>query len=277
MLPLLATCAAAYVLVCLAAYLFQERLVYFPGGPPSSDPSSAGLAFEEHRPRTSDGLALHAWWIPAPDARGAVIVSHGNAGSIDARLHIARAFHALGMGVLLYDYRGYGRSEGRPSEEGTYLDAEAAWELAVGALGLTPERIVLYGESLGGAVAIELARRHRPAALVLESAFTSLPDVGARAYPWLPVRWLSRARYASIDKVGALDVPMLFMHSPADELVPYEHSRRLCAAAGARAQLVTTAGGHNDGGFALDPALVEVVGEFLRASLASSAERAAAK
>lgn len=268
MLPLLATGALVYALVCAGAYFLQERLVYFPGAAPLRDPSSVGLAFEERRARTADGLALHAWWIPAEGARAAVLVSHGNAGSIEGRLHLARAFHEMGFGVLLYDYRGYGGNAGRPDEEGTYLDAEAAWELLTRELAQPPGSIVLYGESLGGAVAVELARR-RPeaAALVIEASFTSLAEVGARAYPWLPVRWLARHRYESIEKVGALALPILVLHSPEDDVVPIEQGRALCAAAGTRARLVTTRGSHNAGGFTLEPGYRAAVRAFVLASL----------
>jgi fermentation-respiration switch protein FrsA (DUF1100 family) len=212
-------------------------------------------------------VELHAWWIPAEEQRGAVIVSHGNAGSIGQRLHLAHAFHGMGLGVLLYDYRGYGRSEGRPSEDGLYLDAEAVWRLVVDELGVAPERLVLYGESLGGAVAVELATRRPAAALILESSFRSLPAVGAEAYPFLPVRLLARNRFDSEAKVGALEMPLLVVHSPEDEVVPFAHAEGLVAAAGGRARLLRTTGRHNDGGFALSGELTREVRAFVDAAL----------
>jgi hypothetical protein len=249
MLTLPLILGALYGAVCLLAFLGQRRMVYFPGGPPQADPADAGLAFEERFFDTTDGVRLHGWWIPAQPTGPAVLLCHGNGGNIAGRLHIARALHEMGLGVFLFDYRGYGSSAGTPDEEGTYLDAQAAWELVTGPLGVAPDRLLLQGESLGGAVALELARRRGAAGLILESSFTSLPDVGATAYPWLPVRALARIRYASLDKIGALDLPILILHSPEDEIVPFAHAGRLLAAAGERAHLHRTSGGHNDGGF----------------------------
>jgi fermentation-respiration switch protein FrsA (DUF1100 family) len=148
-----------------------------------------------------------------------------------------------------------------------YSDAEAAWELAVGELGVEPERLVIYGESLGAAVAIELARRRSAAAVVTEAAFTSLPDVGAAAYPFLPVRWLARERYASIEKVAELEPPLLLLHSPADEIVPFAHAERLAAAAAPGARVVRTQGGHNDGGFARHAGARRALADFLAGAL----------
>jgi len=267
MLLLVSTVAGLYVAVCAAAFLAQRHLVYFPGAAPPVDPSAAGLAFEERGLTTADGLRLHAWWVRAADPQGVVIVCHGNAGSIAQRLHLARAFVSMGLDVLLFDYRGYGRSQGRPGEEGTYLDAEAAYDLVRGELGAPPERIVLYGESLGAAVAAELAGRRAAAALVLESGFTSLPDLGAEIYPWLPVRLLARLRYATAEKLARVDQPVLIVHSPADDIVPFAHAERLRSAAGPDAALIETSGGHNDGGFALDPHALEQVRDFVRRHL----------
>jgi len=176
------------------------------------------------------------------------LISHGNAGTVAERLELARAFVAMGRSVLLYDYRGYGRSQGRPSEEGTYLDAEAAFDWLT-ARGLAPQAIAAYGESLGGAVSIELARRRDPARLIVEATFTSLPDIGARAYPWLPVHLLSRIRYDNIAKAPELTLPVLVLHSPEDELVPFAHAHRLYDALGGERRLVETGGPHNAGGF----------------------------
>jgi fermentation-respiration switch protein FrsA (DUF1100 family) len=269
-LHLIAAALGLYALLCFAAWLFQDRLVFYPGGPPVRDPRSVGLAFEALRPRTADGLELDAWWIPAAEPRGAVIVSHGNAGSIEGRLHIAHAFHALGLGVLLYDYRGYGRSAGRPSERGLYLDAEAAWQVLVEQLGVAPERLLIYGESLGGAVAVELAARRPAAGLILESSFSSLPAVGARAYPYLPVRLLARSRFDSLAKIGALALPVLVIHSPEDEVVPFAHGEALRAAAGGSTRRVQSSGGHNAGGFPMREELVREVGAFVDACLAAA-------
>ena len=243
-------CAALYAAVCLVAYLAQASLVFFPGAPPRATPAASGLAFEDLEIATRDGERLHAWLVRPSGAHDSlVIVCHGNAGNIEDRLHVASAFARMGHAVLMFDYRGYGGSSGRPSEEGLYTDAESAYDCAVEKLGFAPARIVVYGESLGGAVAIELARRRKVAALVVEESFTSLPDVGAIHYRWLPVRWLSRYEFDSIRKVGAIDAPLLVMHSPGDEIVPFEQGRALADAAHGPKQFLATEGSHNAGGF----------------------------
>lgn len=266
LLRLVLVLTVAYLGLCLVVYLTQAKLVYFPGPPPHATPAAFGLEFRELELRAADGVRLHGWFLPAQDASASpktVLVSHGNAGSIEGRTELAQAFLELGWSVLLYDYRGYGKSAGTPDEEGTYRDAEAAYAELTEVEQLPPERIVLYGESLGAAVTLELARRHPCAAVITESAFTSLPDVGAVAYPFLPVRLLSRFRYDNLAKVAELGVPLLLIHSPADELVPFAHAERLFAAAREPKQLVRTAGGHNDGGFCLNAEARAEVARFL--------------
>ncbi len=250
LLQLLALLLLLYGGLCLAAFLFQSRLVYFPGGPPAITPDALGLAYEDVDLETADGVRIAGWWLPANEPRGALVLCHGNAGNVGDRLLLARSFVDMGLSVLLFDYRGYGRSDGRPGEEGTYLDAVAAHDHVTRVRGVAPARVAVYGESLGGAVGIELARRREVGALVVESAFTSLTDVGRLHYPWLPVRWLGRIRYASEAKLASLTVPLLVIHSPADELVPFAHALRL-AAARPGAELLETAGAHNDGGHLL--------------------------
>jgi hypothetical protein len=263
LLRLVLVLAAGYVLVCALVALFQARLVFFPGPPPASTPAELGLAHRELELATEGGERLHAWFLPHPSARGAVLVSHGNAGSIEHRLALARAYLELGWSVLLYDYRGYGQSTGRPSEPGTYLDAEAAHEHLVRVEGVVPERIVLHGESLGVGVALELALRRPVAAVVAESGFTSISDMAAGLYPFLPARLLARIRYDNLAKVARLGVPLLVIHSPHDEIVPFTHAERLFTAAREPKRLLSTEGGHNDGGFLRRAAWIAEVGSFL--------------
>ena len=261
MLGFAASLVAVWLGICAVAFLFQRRLIYFPGPPPSSDPATYGLAFEQLDLETADGESLDAWLLtPEREPRGAILYSHGNAGTIEGRIHPARSFLGAGWAVLLYDYRGFGRSTGTPGEEGTYLDAEAAYDALV-ARG--HERIVAYGESLGGAVSIELARRRELAGLIVESTFTSLGDVAAGAYPFLPVRTLLRHDYASVEKIGALGIPVCVVHSPADEIVPYRLGEELFEAAAEPKLLVRTEAGHNDGGALVRPHLFTQVQAFL--------------
>ena len=262
-LTLLSILASAYVLICVLALVFQPKLVYFPGPPPSWTPDQEGFEYRDLTLRTSDGVDLHAWYFPADEPRGAVIVSHGNAGTIANRVPHAQAFLAAGFSVLLYDYRGYGRSAGRPSEAGTYRDAEAAYDWLTADAGVAPAQVVSYGESLGGGVALELAHRRSVGAVVLESAFTSLPDVGRRFYPWLPVKLLSRIVYDNRSKIAELRVPVLVIHSPGDEIVAYDFGRELFRLAHEPKTFLVTEAGHNDGGFLRRPEWREAVGEFL--------------
>ncbi len=252
-----------YAIVCFVAWFFQDRLVWYPGPPPTLTPAAIGAQFDDLELVTRDGATLHAWYVKAEHPRGAVLICHGNAGSIEDRLPLAQTFRLLGYDVLLFDYRQYGKSRGTLSEEGTYLDGEAALDL-LAARGFDAAHTVIYGESMGGAIAIELAQRRPPAALIVEDTFTALADVGAEVYPWLPVRWISRTRYDSIAKIPNVRVPFLVAHSPEDGLVPFAHGERLFAAHPGPKQFLRTQGGHNGGGFLQRSEWVDEVARFLR-------------
>jgi fermentation-respiration switch protein FrsA (DUF1100 family) len=174
-----------------------------------------------------------------------MLVCHGNAGNISHRLDTCIALLATGVNVFVFDYRGYGRSEGRPSEEGTYRDAQAAYQW-LRQKGFPGTNIVAFGESLGGGVATELAVREPVGGLVLQSTFTSIPDMGAELFPWLPVRWLGTIRYDTHSKLPRLKVPVLVMHSPADELVGFHHGQRNFAAANEPKLFWELRGDHNN-------------------------------
>jgi hypothetical protein len=259
--------ALAYGGLCLLAWLFQDRLVYFPLRRFDQRPEDLGLVSEELH-LDSGGHRLHGWYLPAAEERGSLLFCHGNGGNISHRLAWVPVFHRMGLGVLHFDYRGYGASEGRPSELATYADAEAAYEWLTRARGVPPERIVFYGESLGAAVAIELALRRPAAALVLEAPFTSLPAVGAHHYPFLPVRLLARNRYDNLAKVPRLDLPLFVMHSPEDRVVPFAMGRAVFEAAPEGAAFLQTAAGHDAGGFLLRPEWRARVQAFLEGALA---------
>jgi fermentation-respiration switch protein FrsA (DUF1100 family) len=236
---------AVYVAVCALAFWFQDRLVYFPDPHLVADPHTIGLDFEELVVTTGDGVRVHGWLVTHPAARCTILLCHGNAGNISHRLDSVRLFHAVGAQVALFDYRGYGRSSGRPSEVGTYRDAEAVWRHLVEERGLAPGEIVVFGRSLGAAVAAELAARHQPAGLILEAAFTSLPDLGAVAYPWLPVRLLARMRYDTRRRVADIACPKLIAHSVDDEIVPVRMGRAIHDAAAPPKELFLMRGDHN--------------------------------
>jgi len=195
--------------------LLQARLIYFPSSEYHSTPRDVGLSYERVDLKSTDGELIAAWYVPKPGAKGSVLFCHGNAGNIADRLATIQAMHQLGYNILVFDYRGYGESTGRPTEAGTYLDAEAAWTHLVNDRHEKPARIAVFGESLGGAVAIELALRHPPGAVVVQATFTSLIDIGRLHYPLLPVGWILRYRYESINKIGQVAAPKLFIHATA--------------------------------------------------------------
>ena len=259
-LPLL---LGAYSLICLLAFVFQARLIYFPESEVAATPRDAGLSYRDVEFDTEDGLRLHGWFVPAPDSRRVLLFFHGNAGNISHRLQSLRLFHDLGLSVLIFDYRGYGRSEGSPTEAGLYLDARAAWRYLVESEGYAAQDIVFFGRSLGGAVAVELATDHAPGAVILESTFTTLSEVGARAYPWLPVRWLSRHNFDSLSRITQLRCPKLFVHGRADDVVPFELGRRLFEAAEQPREFVELEGGHNDGFLLAGSSYIDALREFL--------------
>lgn len=236
-----------YLLFMAYVYVKQGSMLYFPLKEIEVTPHAIGLDYQELTLRTKDGVDISAWYVPVNGARGHVLFCHGNAGNISHRLDSLRIFHSLGLGVLIFDYRGYGKSKGSPDEEGTYQDAEAAWDYLVSSLKVKTEKIVLFGRSLGSAVAAETALRKQAGILIMESGFTSVPDLGSTFYPYLPVRLLSKYRYASIEKVGRITIPKLFIHSPEDEIIPYEQGRRLFERASEPREFLQLSGGHNEG------------------------------
>ena len=238
---------AVYAGISLALYFFQDRLIYFPDKEIAVTPEAVGLPFEDVEFETADGLTLRGWFVPVNASDRALLFFHGNAGNISHRLESLLTFHRLGLNTLIFDYRGYGGSEGKPSEEGTYKDAEAAWEYLTKVRGIEPHNVVLFGRSLGGAVATWLAARVNCAALIVESTFTSVPDLAAKTYPIFPVRLLARFRYDSKERIAEAHCPVLIVHSPDDELIPFEHGRVLFEAASSPKTFLEIRGGHNEG------------------------------
>lgn len=265
LLDVLISVAIAYVCVLGLVFVFQSRLVYYPqiGREIAVTPQAYGLAFDPVEIATEDGEKLHAWWVPAAGARGAVLIFHGNAGNISHRLDYLLMFSRLGYSTLIVDYRGYGKSTGSPSEDGTYRDAVAAWRHLTEGRGVRPADIVIFGESLGGAVASWLAARYAPRAVVLTSTFTSATDLGAQVYWFLPVRLISRFRYDNLANLRAIRSPVLIAHSRDDDIVPFAHGQRLFAAANEPKQFLEMRGGHNSGFIFAREEWVQVLAGFL--------------
>ncbi len=235
-----------WAILVAALFFLQSSFVFFPSREILATPAALGLAFEPVEIRTEDSVRLAGWFVPAREASATVLFLHGNAGNISHRLMALDTLHRLGLEILIVDYRGYGASTGSPSERGSYRDALAAWDYLITTRGVPAGRIVLFGESLGGAVATWLATRRHPAGLILESTFTSLFDLAARFYPFFPSRMLLRIRYPTLERLARVRCPVLVIHSPDDEIVPYEHGERLFAAVPGPKQLIARPGGHND-------------------------------
>lgn len=241
---------SVYGAFVLFVFFTQSGLLYFPNIPSRdhvATPQATGLAYDAVTLTTDDGVRLDGWFVPAEDARGVVLFLHGNAGNISHRLDSLLIFNRLGLSTLIIDYRGYGRSEGKPSEMGTYRDAEAAWRYLIEERQISPRKIVLFGRSLGAAVAARLAGQKEVAALITESAFISVPELAAELYPFLPVRLLSRFKYDTRTYLDEITCPLLIVHSRNDEIIPFHHGRQLFEAGREPKQFLELRGGHNDG------------------------------
>jgi fermentation-respiration switch protein FrsA (DUF1100 family) len=225
--------------------LFENKLIFFPLKHPGGDWSPAGLRFEDAWFASADGVHLHGWFVPHASPRAFVLVSHGNGGNLSGRIELLRALSRMGASTLIYDYRGYGRSAGSPTGRGIIEDGRAALRWLSDRAGVPPGELVQFGESLGGAVAVQLASESGARGLVLENTFSSLVDVGAYHYPWLPVRLLLSARLDSESAIRRYRGPLLQSHGDRDSVVPYELGRRLFEAANDPKELITVRGGEH--------------------------------
>lgn len=248
----------------------QSKMVYLPQRDLTASPAAVGLRYEEVSFRAKDGVMLHGWFIPSDAARGVLLFCHGNAGNISHRLDSLRIFHRLGLSVFIFDYRGYGRSEGEPTEEGTYRDAEGAWDHLTLERGVPPQAIVIFGRSLGGSIAARSAMNHPAGALILESAFSSFKEAAEDVYPWLPVRLLARYDYDTAAFIARIRCPVLVIHSREDELIPFRHGERLFSAAKEPKAFLEIIGGHNDGFLRSGRAYEEGLNAFLTRYLVKS-------
>jgi hypothetical protein len=254
---------AVYALFCAVLFFFQDSVIYQPRQQIHADPSHAGMAFEEILFRASDGVVLQGWYVGALESSGrALLFFHGNAGNISHRIESIRMFHELGLNVLIFDYRGYGSSEGRPSEEGFYLDGRAALGVLL-AKGFDQKDIILFGRSLGGAVAARIASETPAAALILESSFTSLASMASRVAPLFPMRFLLRSKYATHEILPFILSPLLVIHSPEDEIVPFSEGRKLFEIAREPKEFLEISGDHNGGFIISGNTYRKGLGDFL--------------
>jgi len=238
---------SVYIGLLVIVFVAQPHFIYFPQKEFFETPDQTGLSYENVSFETADGVKLSGWFIPAEKSRGVVLFCHGNAGNISHRMESIRIFHRLGFSTFIFDYRGYGRSEGKTTEKGTYLDAEAAWRYLTVKRHVPPEEIIFFGRSIGGAIAAWLAQNHTPKALIIESTFTSVPDIAANIYPFLPARLLARFDYNTGEYIKRINCPVLVIHSANDDIIPFRHGRQLFEAAREPKEFLEITGTHNEG------------------------------
>ena len=236
-----------YIVLGVLLFLMQSRMLYQPSTSYTYAPSDYGMKHEELSLSTSDGVTLAGWFVPSESAKRTVLFCHGNAGNISHRLDTLKMFHELRLNCLIVDYRGYGKSTGKPTEIGTKIDILAGFQWLIEEKGMRPEEIILFGRSLGGSIAAMIAKDVDPGGLVLESVFTSFDDVGAHYYPWLPVRLFSRFNYNTVEAVKHVRCPVLVIHSRDDEIIPYKFGQEVFAAANDPKQFAELKGTHNEG------------------------------
>jgi len=259
-----------YVGLCLFVFLWQSRYVYYPSRTVDNTPDSAGLDFDNVSVQTQDGETITGWFVPAGKDKQdsvkalTVLICHGNGGNISDRVDQVRRFHDMGFNVLIFDYRGYGTSTGKPTEKGTYYDALAAWNYLKAEKQIEPNNIVIFGQSLGGAIASWLADQVDPGALILESTLTSALEMGAKMFPYLPVSLFCTFKYDSLSRVGKINCPVIVSHSRDDETIPFKHGQRLFKAANEPKLFVEMRGDHNSCGIEFDSSYRVIAVEFLR-------------
>jgi len=264
-LAFLGVVAGAYLLFCLLAFIFQRQLIYFPFRWTEEQASRANPGYEVLWLSGRDGVRLHAWMVRRQESAWTVVITHGNGGNLMFHEPLLALCRSLGLQAILFDYRGYGLSTGRPTQEGLLRDAEAVVEYVERSLGVPRERIVYFGQSLGSGVAALLAERHPPGKLILESAFPSLSRVASHHYPFLPVRFLLLDRYDAQRAFRSISCPVLFLHPAQDEIIPIEMGRELFARAREPKVFVPIPRAHHNDAFEVAPGEHRrAIGEFLK-------------
>lgn len=247
MLLYIVICALGiYIALIVLGYCFQERLIFQTTRELYRDPSHYQWPFEEVLLPVGEHVT-HGWFLPLTKPRGAVLFSHGNAGNIADRLESIGLLRSLGFSVLAYDYGGYGKSTGKPSEQRCYADIEAMWRYLTQARAIPPEKIVLFGRSLGGGATAHLAARVKPAAVVLESTFTSMPEAAHAAFPWFPAKWIVRHQFPNAENVKKISAPLLIVHSRQDDVIPFRHGETLFRNTNEPKTFLEISGVHNNG------------------------------
>jgi len=228
---------------------FERKSIYYPTKEIEFTPTNVGLKYEDIFFNTDDGLVLNGWFIPVKNPRGTLLFCHGNAGNISHRIEIIKIFNRLNLNVFIFDYRGYGRSQGRPTEVGLYRDAQGAYNHLLSRKNINKDTIVIYGKSIGANVAIDLASKVKAAVLISESGFSSAYDMGKKLFPYLPVKWIITIKYDALAKIKNITIPKLIIHSQDDEIVPFELGQKLFEAAPEPKEFYQMQGGHNEAVF----------------------------
>ncbi|MEM7027347.1 MAG: alpha/beta hydrolase [Pseudomonadota bacterium] len=228
-------------------YFYQASFIFHPNGNVVVTPDKLSLDFEDVYLTTKDNQKINGWWVPHPEPRFTLLFLHGNAGNISHRLDTLKLFHDLGLSVLIIDYRGYGNSTGNISEQGTYIDANTAWQYLTNKMKIKPDEIIIFGRSLGGGVASWLAKNYNSAGVILESTFTSIADMGKHYYPYMPVKLINHIKFDSYSRITKINAPLLFIHSQSDEIVPFEFGRSLFEKANEPKSFLQISGNHNYG------------------------------
>ena len=247
--------------LCFSGCLSQ--VLYHPSREIRGTPADLGLIYEWVALETGDGERLSAWWVPAASPRGVLLFCHGNAGNISDRLDSIRIFNRLGLSLFIFDYRGYGRSSGHPSEQGTYRDAEAAWNYLTRVRQKDPQEIVVFGRSLGGSIAAWVSQVHKPQVLILESSFSSLREAARDRLPGIFVKLLVPDQYRTLQYLTMVHCPVLVLHSREDEIISFRHGEALYAAANEPKGLVEIHGSHNQGFLKSQPLYEAALDSFL--------------
>jgi hypothetical protein len=244
----------------------ERQLIYHPMTYPQGywEPQSLGVSAEDIEFVAEDGVKLHGWYVQSPDAKATLLWFHGNAGNITHRLENIKLLESLKLNIFIFDYRGYGKSDGEPAEKGLYLDSQAAYNYLINEKNIAPEKLVLFGRSLGGVFAVDVAANNPAAGLILESVFTTAKDMAKAMFPVLPIGWAIRSKLDNVSRVPNLEIPKLILHGDRDEVVPYKLGRQVFSAAAEPKEFYAIKGaGHNDTIFAGGASYFSTLDKFI--------------
>lgn len=264
MLNTLLLLIAVAITFSMLMYFQQPGMIFYPVKGISSTPEDWGMIYQDVFLDTPDDIKLHGWYIPSPSAVKTVLFFHGNAGNISHRAESIKIFHKAGVNVFILDYRGYGRSEGKPTENGLYIDADTAWRYLVELKKVEPENIIIFGRSLGGAIAIKLASSVTAGKLIVESTFSSSKDMARAMFPLLSYILFIRFDFDNVETIKKVRYPVMVLHSPGDEIIPFTQGEKVFKAANDPKTFYSLSGDHNNGFYLSQPAYERVIGQFIR-------------